>query len=86
MTEGSTTTPYAAGTVTYEDYLEAVVIGSVQYKNWRVGQTAFNALVSMRPDLAERIRGTDIDPFYCDHLPHGHEKIAVFLSHVQENW
>lgn len=73
-------------TLTYDDYLEAVIIGAVQYKNWRVGQTAFNILAQMRPDLAERIRATDADPFYSDHLPNGHDKIAVFLAHVRENW
>lgn len=80
------TTPYKAGTVTYSDYLEAVLIGSVQYKNWRVGQVAFNTLAQMRPDLAEKYRGTRFDPFYCDVRPHGHETIAVFLAHVQEEW
>jgi hypothetical protein len=72
--------------VSYDDYLEAVVIGSVQYKNWRVGQTAFNVLAGMRPDIAEPVRGSTVDPFYADHLMHGHDKVAVFLAHVRDNW
>lgn len=73
-------------TVAYDDYLEAVVIASSQYSNWRVGQTAYNVLCTMRPELAEQIRGTGIDPFYADRLPHAHDKIATFLAHVREQW
>lgn len=76
----------SAPTATYDDYLEAVIIGAVQHKGWRLGQVAFNYLADMRPELAEKIRGSDIDPFYADHLPFGHEKIATFLAHVREDW
>ena len=31
----------------------------------RYGQVLFNTLAQVRPDLAEEIRGSDIDPFYC---------------------
>lgn len=73
-------------TVTYDDFLEAVLIGSARHTNWRLGQTAFNALSDMRPDIAEKIRTTPIDPFYADHLPNASEKIATFLAHVREEW
>lgn len=76
----------SATTVAYDDYLEQVVISSVQHTNWRVGQVAFNVLASMRPEIAEAIRGSKVDPFYADNLPHGHEKVAVFLAHVREEW
>jgi hypothetical protein len=75
-----------ATAVSYDDYLEAVLIASVQHTNWRVGQCAFNALTTMRPELAEFIRGTELDPFYADIRPHGHEKMALFLAHVREQW
>lgn len=77
---------YRTPNVEYSDYLEAVIIGSVQHKNWRTGQTAFNQLAAMRPDLAAKFHDAPFDPFYADHLPHGHEKVAVFLAHVQEEW
>lgn len=32
--------------------------------SWRWGQTLFNVLEQVRPDLSEQIRGTDLDPFY----------------------
>lgn len=31
---------------------------------WRLGQTYFNVLHTIAPDLANEIRGTDLDPFY----------------------
>lgn len=79
-------TDVKVSTVAYDDYLEAVLIASVQYKNWRVGQAAFNVLADLRPDLAEHVRGSNFDPFYADPLPHGHDKIANFLAHVREAW
>lgn len=36
----------------------------VRHKTLRAGQALFNALLLVRPDLAEEIRGTDLDPFY----------------------
>lgn len=36
--------------------------------DWRYGQSVFNVLLTYRPDLAEKIRGTDLDPFYSDNL------------------
>lgn len=34
------------------------------YTDERWGQACFNVLWEYRPDLAEQIRGTDLDPFY----------------------
>jgi hypothetical protein len=79
-------TDVKVSTVAYDDYLEAVIINQVKYMNWRLGQTAFNTLADMRPDLAEHIRGSDSDPFYADHLPAGYLKVANFLAHVREEW
>ena len=31
---------------------------------WRVGQAAFNDLSSLFPEIAERIRSTEADPFF----------------------
>ncbi len=32
--------------------------------DWRYGQTLFNYLLQHRPELAEKIRSTEFDPFY----------------------
>jgi len=72
--------------IAYDDYLEAVIINQVKYMNWRLGQTAFNTLAQLRPDLAETIRGTEADPFYADNLPAGYQRVANFLAYVREEW
>lgn len=46
----------------------------------RVGQHAFNMLFDVKPKLAEKIRGTDYDPFYFD------TKLDKFWEFVGENW
>lgn len=35
-------------------------------KHQRLGQWAFNLLQEIHPEIAEKIRGTDSDPFYVD--------------------
>jgi hypothetical protein len=36
-------------------------------KGMRIGQAAFNVLVDVRPDLADRVRGSfQLDPFHKD--------------------
>ena len=44
----------------------------------RHGQSLFNALHDLRPDLANKVRGTALDPFYGDHV------IPEFLSRVDK--
>ena len=34
--------------------------------HWRRGQTVFNTLYELYPDIADDIRGTQLDPFYND--------------------
>jgi hypothetical protein len=36
--------------------------------NWRRGQSFFNALFIMFPEVAESIRATEYDPFYNDDI------------------
>lgn len=40
------------------------VMGRSSKKGERRGQAMFNHLSEIRPDLAEKIQGTDKDPFY----------------------
>lgn len=42
----------------------------------RYGQAWFNALHDVRPDLADQIRGTDVDPFFDN------SKVKFAQAHV----
>lgn len=46
----------------------------------RTGQALFNILDELRPDLAKKIVGTIIDPFYNDN------HIERFKAFLEENW
>jgi hypothetical protein len=48
----------------YTEYLTKVGHALEQHSHWRVGQTYFNVLHQLHPDIADEIRGTKIDPFY----------------------
>lgn len=48
--------------------------------DWRAGQYAFNTLRDLRPDLAERVRGTALDPFHRDDV------LPAFLRYVARHW
>lgn len=44
----------------------------------RLGQVWFSELYAIRPDLANLVRGTDVDPFHDDRrLPEANEFIRV---------
>jgi hypothetical protein len=51
-----------------------------QHPEWRAGQTLFNALYLVRPDLSEQIRTTELDPFHVS------SRIAAFNSWLAEHW
>lgn len=36
------------------------------HPSWRWGQTLFNTLHMMSPNMANEIRGTDVDPYYAE--------------------
>lgn len=46
----------------------------------RYGQHWFNALYAVRPDIADKIRGTKLDPFHRDRVSH------ETLDFVVANW
>ena len=57
----------------------------------RKGQAAFNHLVEVRPELANAIRGTTLDPFYCQtglahENAHGNETWTRFTEWLNDNW
>lgn len=73
------TLPNWGGKMTYAEYLESVM----RYRagtNLRRGQAAFNMLHDHRPDLAEMVQSTDLDPYYLD------ARLPAFYSFVGENW
>lgn len=51
-----------------------------KYRTWRTGQTYFNALKEIRPDLVEKVIALDIDPYYED------RNIPAFKKFLTENW
>jgi len=36
------------------------------YPMWRRGQTLFNSLYALYPEIADGLRGTNVDPFHRD--------------------
>lgn len=46
----------------------------------RSGQFLFNSLLKFRPDIAEKIRGTDVDPFYTD------DRLDTACAWIDANW
>jgi hypothetical protein len=50
----------------------------------RYGQAMFNHLWEVRPDLSEKVRGTDKDPFYVDRLYD--PRWDAFVEFIESNW
>lgn len=50
----------------------------------RYCQAMFNHLHEVRPDLSERVCGTDHDPFYCE-SPQD-PKWDRFVTFIEANW
>jgi hypothetical protein len=65
--------------LSYDAYLDAMTSYD-GHNGWRRGQTAFNFLHDVRPDLSEQVRGSVRDPFYND------KRLPEFYTWVGENW
>jgi hypothetical protein len=63
---------------TLGEYLEAVAVATRDRHGLRRGQTFFNVLSELEPELAGRVIGTADDPFYND------GKLPGFLLRVAE--
>lgn len=59
-------------------YLAAMKRSSENHERW--GQAMFNHLSEIRPDLAEKIQGTDKDPFYSLVVDSKFENFLSFLE------
>jgi hypothetical protein len=66
--------------VSYETYLTLSQMNANRPPEQRQGQFMFNVLVLLRPDLADRIRCTDEDPFYDN------DRIPAMLAWLAEHW
>lgn len=64
----------------YEDYIRTVIAACTANPSWRYGQAYFNTLCDVAPELAEEIRGRDLDPFHRD------EVLPSFLVWLQLVW
>lgn len=69
-----------ANPVTFSQYLRLVALAKEDNPSLRNGQVYFNVLNNVRPDLANRIRSTLIDPYYEDC------NLAQFLVFVSKEW
>jgi hypothetical protein len=65
---------------TFSEFLSHVSHTYMKEYEWRFGQTCFNVLYELDEDLANCIRGTDIDPFYDD------VKVPEFLKRLRDEW
>jgi hypothetical protein len=64
--------------MTYEEFIAKVASNYEKLgEEWRYGQTFFNTLSSLRPDLAETIRGSLHDPYHKEIIS---EETHRFLS------
>lgn len=68
------------GNVSFRQFFAGIASRKEKHPSERKGQAGFNHLSSVRPDLAEDIRGTDRDPFYDD------KKWDQFVQFLRENW
>jgi hypothetical protein len=56
--------------ISYDEFIERVDKFHRQFgDDWKYGQTFINVLSSVRPDVAEVLRGTHHDPFHKDQVP-----------------
>ena len=65
--------------MTAEDFI-AAYRAAPRAEAQRLGQAAFNMLQQERPELAGKLRATDIDPFYSDH------ELPAFESFLRKHW
>lgn len=66
--------------LTFSEFIAVWSNRILTYREERVGQAFFNALVECNPSLAERIRGTWLDPFYDT------ARLNSTVRWVAENW
>lgn len=66
--------------MTYHEFVDEWVKYGFENREQRLGQSLFNCLDIVRPELANEICATDIDPFYTD------SKVFDCFKFIRENW
>lgn len=59
------------------------IVSAAEYfreNDLRLGQSYFNTLAVVRPDISERIRGTHLDAFYDN------DRLPAMLAEVYRRW
>lgn len=64
----------------YQEYLQAVDAAQLAHPEWRWGQVHFNVLQEIDPDLAEEVRGGELDPYHRD------DRADWLCAHVSIIW
>lgn len=65
-------------------YMDAMLRANA--KKERYGQACFNHLLSVRPDLAEAVRGSDKDVFFMNGPADNFERWDRFAVFIETNW
>jgi hypothetical protein len=65
---------------TLAQYLEAAYKAADSNPSWRWGQTLFNTLYTLEPELANEIRATELDTFYMIEQSHTEQMFWLWLS------
>ncbi len=65
----------------HEFYTESIEL-TIVFPDWRYGQALFNNLLDVRPNLAEQVRGTTLDPFHKDSI----SEMDDFFTFIEKNW
>ncbi len=63
-------------------YFDAITRARVNKE--RYGQAMFNHLCKVKPELAEKVRATDMDPFYIERLDH--PNWDRFVAFIEKEW
>ena len=71
--------PLECATIPFDDFME-IFARTPRPDGWRDGQTLFNIVHAVRPDVADAIRGSLCDPFYQD------VKIADAVAAMRKIW
>lgn len=73
--------------VTLTDFHTEVSMNILRHPDWRIGQSMFNTLYEMRPDLSEQIRAQDLDPFHIQNdVWIDNERVDNLLVWLNEHW
>lgn len=67
-------------TLGFDYYTDLAEKAFIAERFWRRGQAYFNILAKYRPDISERIRASEIDPFHDD------GRLDAFLEFTREHW